>query len=570
MVRVRSARSGIRVLVLAAALAVAAGCRVERHGADRARDQNLYQTALGDPKTFNPILATDGSSGEFVGNLFSGLVRDNPKTLRPEPDLAESWDISPDQKTITFHLRRDVKWFDGEPFTAHDVLFTFNVIYDPNVANIIQPSVLVDGKRLAVEAVDDYTVRITMPRVFAPLLYSIGIPIMPAHVLEPIWKAGKFNQAWGVNTPVDQLIGTGGLKMARYVPAQIASYVRNDNYWMKDDHGAQLPYLRKQTLMIVPDLNAAYLRFLGGQTDIYAPRPEQVADLKEKSAQLGIKVAEMGVDTGSLFFCFNRNPSHYVKNAVADPKLGWFTDINFLRAVAHAVDKDSIINLVYHGLAVPAISDITSENHIFYNPNLKDYDYDLSEAAKILDAAGYQLARPGVRTDPKGHPLEFNLVTNTGVNERDRICAIFLQDMAKLGIKVNYRPLEFTTLVEKLDTSHDWDCVLIGFTGTIEPNNGADVLRSSGHLHMWNPDQKTPATPWEAEIDKLLDQGTTVIDPAARAPYYWKIQEIIHAQLPMIQTVRARRFTAYRNKLENYVALVWGTYRPELIRFRQD
>ena len=160
-----------------------------------------------------------------------------------------------------------------------------------------------------------------------------------------------------------------------------------------------------------------------------------------------------------------------------------------------------MINLVFHGLAVPAVADISPENKIFHNPNLKDYDYDPKLAAGMLEAAGYHLVKPGVRTDPKGNRLEFDLTTNTGTPERNEMCTIFKQDVESLGIKVNYRPLEFTTLVDKLDSSFDWDCVLIGFTGGIEPNDGANFYRSSGNLHLWNPNQPTPATPWEAEID---------------------------------------------------------------------
>jgi peptide/nickel transport system substrate-binding protein len=239
-----------------------------------------------------------------------------------------------------------------------------------------------------------------------------------------------------------------------------------------------------------------------------------------------------------------------------------------MRAMAHAVDKRGIINLCFHGLAVAATSDTSPENKIFYNPNLKDYDYDLNLAAKILDEAGYRMLRPGVRGDPQGHPLVFNLTTNTGVGVRDQMCAIYKQDLARLGITVNYRPLEFVTLVKALDSSFDWDCVLIGFTGGLEPNDGADFLRSSGNLHLWNPSQPKPATPWEAEIDRLLDQGTTVMDQRQRAPFYWRIQEILHDELPIIETVRQVDYIAYRNTLENYDPTVWGLYKPEWIQFR--
>ena len=202
--------------------------------------------------------------------------------------------------------------------------------------------------------------------------------------------------------------------------------------------------------------------------------------------------------------------------------------------------SSGMINLCFRGLAVPAVSDISPENKIFYNPNLKDYDYDLGLAAQLLDEAGYRMIRPGVRGDPQGHPLVFNLTTNTGVDVRDRDVRDFQarprapRDHGQLPAAGIHHPGQGARFV-----SFDWDCVLIGFTGRIEPNNGADFLRSSGNLHLWNPAQPKPATPWEAEIDHLLDQGTTRdgSDPDARR-IYWRIQEILHDQLPIIETVR--------------------------------
>jgi len=557
-------------IIAAAALALSSGCHVNRPRGDHARDQILYNATISDPKTFNPILVTDAASGDAIGNLFEGLVKYEAITNLPEPDLAESWEIADGGRTITFHLRHGLKWSDGQPVTAHDVVFTMRVIYDPHVPNSLRFILLVDGKPLAVEAPDDYTVRMRTPRPFAPLLYAIGFSIIPAHLLEPAYNGSRFNRTWGIDTPPAKLVGTGEFQMLRYLPSQLVDFRRNPDYWMKEANGASLPRLKGQTQLIVQDQNAQYLRFLSGQIDVYRPRAEEVASLKEKAAAMGITVKEIGIDTGSLFFSFNRNPREYVHNGVTDPRLRWFTDINFLRAMAHTVDKGAMINLCFQGLAIPAIADISPANKIFHNPNLKDYDYDLARAGKILDEAGYRMLKPGVRSDPQGHPLIFNLTTNTGVNVRSQMCVIFKQDLEKLGIKANYRPLEFTTLVEKLDTTFDWDCVLIGFTGGIEPNNGANFLRSSGNLHIWNPTEPKPATPWEAKIDQLLDQGTMVMDPKERAPYYWQIQQILHDQLPIIETVRERSYEAWVNTLENYQPTVWGLYKPELIRFRPE
>ncbi|MBE3603975.1 ABC transporter substrate-binding protein [bacterium] len=552
----------------AAAVVAACGCRVNRPRNDHAATQTLYDAMVSDPGTFNPVLVTDSASAVATGDMFESLTRVNPRTTLFEPGLAESWEFSDGDKTLTFHLRHDVKWSDGAPFTARDVLFTMRVIYDPKIPNSMVSSMTIDGKPIAASAPDDYTVVVRLPRPFAPILSSMQFAILPAHALAGAYEAGRFNRIWGIDTPPDRLIGLGAFLMTRYVPAQLIAYRRNPDYWMRDEHGGPLPRLKGEVHLIVPDQNAQYLQFQSGMTDVYHPRPEEVWPLEQAAKRLNIVVRKVGIDTGSLFFAFNRNPRHYVRGGVVDPRLKWFTDVNFMRALAHAVDKQGMIDLCYRGLAVPAISDVSPENKIYHNPNLKDYDYNLKEAAQILDRAGYRMIRPGVRGDPQGHPLVFRLTTNTGVPVRDQMCAIFKQDLQKLGITVNYRPLDFITLVKALDSSFDWDCVLIGFTGTIEPNDASDFLRSSGNLHIWDPAQPKPATPWEAQIDHLMDEGTMVVDPYQRAPYYWRIQQILHDQLPIIETVRSVTYVAYRNTLENYYPTVWGLYRPEWIEFR--
>ncbi len=371
MVRAHGALIMIASVVLA--VAGASGCRVNRPPNDHAVTQTLYDSMGTDPGTFNPILVTDSASGQAVGDLFEGLVRMNPITTLPEPGLAQSWELSDGDKTITFHLRRDVKWSDGVPLTSRDVVFTMRAIYDPRVPNSESFSLTVDGKPIKVEAPDKYTVVMRMPRAFAPLLYSIGFPIVPAHALEHGLDSGQFNRTWGIDTPPQKLISLGPYRMERYVPGQLIKFTRNPDYWMRDEHGGELPRLHGQVLLIVPDPNAQYLRFMDGQTDVYNPRPEEVFSLRENAAKLNITIKSVGVDTGSLFFAFNRNPRHFIQKGVVNPKYKWFTDINFMRALAHAVDKQGMINLCFRGLGVPAVSDVSPANKIFYDPNLKPY-----------------------------------------------------------------------------------------------------------------------------------------------------------------------------------------------------
>jgi len=533
------------------------------------RAQRLVGAMLSDPKTFNPILVVDSASGAAVGPVFDGLLRVNPLTIEVEPLLAEKWETSPDGTVYTFHLRRDVRWHDGSPLTAADVAFTLDAIFDDRVANSIKHSLLIDGKRIQSELVDEFTIKLRLPRPFAPLLNALGFGIIPRHILSAALQQGTFSQAWGVNTPPEQIVGTGPYRLRRYVPAQHLEFQRNPTYWMRDDAGKPLPYLETETVLIVPNQDTMYLKFLSGQVDTHTPRPEEVADLRAKADNLKITVQEVGLDTGSQFVVFNRNPKHYATGKT-DPRLKWFTDRKFLRALAHAIDKRSMIVNCLNGYGQPAVAEISPENKLYHNPHLQDYAYDLDQARRLLTEGGYvDRNGDGFIEDPEGNPIEFTLNTNSGNQVRERMCSILKEDWTKLGMRVNYRPLEFTTLVEKLDHNFDWDAILIGFTGTIEPNNGANLLRSSGNLHMWNPNQSTPATAWEAEIDKLLDEGSRELDLKKRPQYYWRIQEILHEQLPMIETVRALHFEAYKNIVQNYRPTVWGLYRPELIRIAE-
>lgn len=553
-------------------LCVVLACGCSRSSSDnpsaKPRPQLLTTATISDPKTFNPVLSVDAASSAATGDLFEGLVRINPLTTEQEPLLAERWEVDGSDTQWTFHLRKNVRWFDGQPFTAADVVFTFRVVFDERIPNSFKHVLLIDGQPLKVEAVDDYTVRFTLPRPFAPFINAIGIPIVPKHVLEPALKGGTFAQQWAIDTPPEKLIGTGPYKMTRFVPAQFVEFQRNPDYWMRDDQGRPLPYLGGRVQLIVPDQDTTYLKFLAGQTDVHYPRPEEIAELRQKADTLRISVHEVGLDPGSTFVAFNRNPAHYVRNGKRDPRLDWFTDRTFLRAIAHSIDKQSMIVNCLHGYGKPAVAEISPENKLYHNPNLKDYEYDLDLARKLLDQGGYKdRDGDGWREDARGNVLEFSLTTNAGNQVREKMCSILKEDWTKLGIKVHYRPLDFQTLVEKLSTNYDWDAILIGFTGTIEPNNSANFLRSSGNLHFWHPNQPEPATPWEAEIDRLLDQGSRELDPQKRRQYYWRIQEILHEELPIIMTVRDLRFVAYRNNLQHFRPTVWGLYRPELIRF---
>ncbi len=561
-------RGILAVILLATVVAVAPGCR--RSTTDRLRQGDRLVTAMiSDPKTFNPILSVDGASSEALGDVFDGLLRMNPRTTLAEPMLASSWEHDDAGTTWTFHLRSDVTWHDGQPFTADDVAFTLQAIFDPKVPNSSKHVLTVGGAPIRPEVVDAHTIRLHLAEPFAPLLNSIGFGILPKHILGPALADGTFAQMWGIDTPPEKIVGTGPYRLVRYVPAQLVQLQRHPRYWMRDENGGELPRLAERTLLIVPDQNTMYLKFLDRQLHLYSPRPEEVDDIRGRTEELEATLTKIGLDTGMLFVSFNRNPAHYVKDGKSDPRLAWFTDPKFVQAIAHSADTKSMIQNTYFGYGQAATSSISPENKVFYNPNLTPYAYDLETARRLLDEGGYRdRDGDGVREDSEGHPLEFELSTNAGNQVRERLCSILKEDWTKIGIKVNYRPLDFATLVEKLSVNYDWDAMVMGFTGGVEPHNGANLLRSSGNLHLWHPNQAKPATPWEAEIDEELARGARELDGERRRAHYWRIQEILHRELPMIQLVRQERFVAAKSYLVDFNPTVWGLYQPERIAIR--
>lgn len=564
----RNARVAV-LLVAVLGLGIGAGCR-RSGGEDRLRQGDRMVTAIiSDPKTFNPVTSVDSASSDALDELFDGLVRLNPKTTLIEGVLATSWEHDEAGTTWTFHLRKDVTWHDGVPFTADDVAFTLEAIFDPKVPNSSKHVLMVGGQPIRAEVVDTHTIKLLLAEPFAPLLNSIGFGILPKHILGASLADGTFAQMWGIDTPPEKIIGTGPYRMSRYVPAQLLHYTRNPTYWMRDENGGALPRLAERTNLIVPDQNTIYLKFLDRQLHVYSPRPEEIDDLRKRTAELDITLDKIGLETGMLFVSFNRNPAHYVKDGKRDPRIDWFTDPKFLQAVAHSADTKSMIQNTYFGYGEAATSATSPENKLFYNPNLKPYEYDLELAKKLLDEGEYRdRDGDGFREDARGNILEFELSTNAGNQVRERLCSILKEDWTKLGFKVNYRPLEFSTLVEKLSTNFEWDAMVMGFTGGVEPHNGANLLRSSGNLHMWQPNQEKPATSWEAEIDGELAAGSRELDQEKRRVHYWRIQEILHRELPMIQLVRQQRFVAAKTYLVDYVPTVWGLYQPERIAIR--
>jgi peptide/nickel transport system substrate-binding protein len=501
-----------------------------------------------DPRTFNPIVAQEPSSTDVIAAVFDGLVTQSYLTGEIVPALAEKWEVSKDGRSWTFTLRQGVTWSDGKPLTMDDVLFTYQAIFTEGVQTSARDVLTFEGKPVRWKKLDERRIQFTTEKPIGTFLRVIGSSIIPKHKLAAALAKGgaEFNKSWGVNTPPSDIVGTGPYSLQSYVPGQRVVYLRNTRYWVVDKKGNRLPYLLRYVRLLVPSQEQVRLKFLAGETDLYTARPREFSEFKA-GEKAGNYTTYDGPETfGSEFLVFNQNPT-----GISPPKLTWFQDVRFRRAINHAIDRNTISQQIYAGRATPAWSPVSIGNKLYVKTNLPTYPYDLNRAQQMLAEAGYRKGSDGILRDAQGNVIEFNLATNSGNADREAMGNILRQDFTKLGIKVNYAPEEFNTLVGKLTGTFKWDAIIIGLTGGIEPVTGRNVWLSSGSLHMWHPKQEKPVTDWETEIDKVFEQATAEIDSKKRAQYYSRWQDIMAQQVPMLFFSNPKTQPSVRNTLGN-------------------
>ncbi len=516
-----------------------------------------------DPKSFNPILAKETSTTTITSHIFEGLTTVDPFTLKVIPNLAESWESSRDGLTWTFVLREGLRWSDGAPFTAEDVVFTFgDLIFNDDIPNSSRDIFTLAGKPIRVEAVDPRTVRFFLPVRFAPFLRSLGQEILPKHVLADAVRQKKFSFTWGIDAKPSDIVGMGAYLISDYRPGRSVVFKPNPYYWKKGPEGEKLPYLQKIEYMIVPSMDVELLKFLEGSLDAYSMRGMDYPLLKPREKNGDFTVYDLGPDMGSSFITFNQNPGVNVKTQkpfVSPHKQVWFTDVRFRRAVAHAVDKQRIIEIVKNGLGYPQDSAESPGVGLFHCADVRKYPFDLDAARALLKDMGFMdQDGDGVLEDAEGRKLEFNLYTNADNGERVDVASILRSDLERIGMKVNLQLVEFNTLVAKLTSTYDWDAIVLGLTGSMDPHFGQNVWRSSGQLHMWNPQQKIPATEWEKKIDAIFEAGVQEFNEDRRKGHYDQYQKIVAEELPVIYTALSARLTAVKNRFGNLKPAPFG------------
>ncbi len=302
-----------------------------------------------EPKTLNPVTATDAVSREVIGRLMGDLIEINRSTQQTEPALAKSWKISPDGRTFTLQLRKGIRFSDGHPFDADDVVFSFTVYMDEAVDSPQRDLLIIDGKPIAVTKLDQYTVRFVLPKPYAAAerLFD-GLAMLPKHLLEKQYHDGHFAQAWSLNAPAAEIAGLGPFRLKQYVPGQRIVVERNPYYWKVDRQNQRLPYLDELVFLFVGTEDAQVMRFEAGETDIISRLSSENFNLVSRErSRLGSQLADMGPSLEYNFLLFNLNDLGGKKLDGVAAKQTWFRDLKFRQAISAAVDRDSIVRLVY-------------------------------------------------------------------------------------------------------------------------------------------------------------------------------------------------------------------------------
>ena len=532
------------------------------------------------PKTFNPFNAKDATSSTMGGIMYDGLLTTNPATGEVVPLLAKDYKIENDTE-YTIILRKGVSWSDGQLITADDVIYTYEEIIFAGLGNTsTRDMMLIEGKLPKLEKLDDYTVKFTTSKPFAPFLRQLSTPIAPKHIFKPISDKGNdaFNTFLSTDIEPNSLVTSGAFRLKEYIPAQRVVFERNPNYYKMNKKYEKLPYLDKLVYFIVADLNNEILKFEAKEIDMISLRGSNVARYKSKEAESDYKIYNLGPDTGTMFITINLNnrKNKDGKYNLNPMKQEWFANKNFREAIDYALDRKNMVLNIASGLGTPLFTP-ESLNSIYLNKNIKGHEKDLKKARQLLLDAGFYYDKKGKLRDKNTNYVEFDLFTNAGNTEREALGVMIKQDIEDLGIKVNFKPIEFNSLVNKLLNTYDYDMAIMGLTGSpLEPHGGKNVWYSSGPLHMFN---QRPADykdddrlDFEKELDDVFDKGSLKTDFTSRKVYYDRYQEIIYNEKPMIYLYSPIRITAVRKHLKNlYPTPLSGVgYNPEEIYIDKD
>ncbi len=516
-----------------------------------------------EPKTLNPVTATDAVSREVIGRLMADLITINRGSQQTEPGLAKSWTTSADGRTFTLKLRKGIRFSDGHPFDADDVIFSFTVYLDEAVNSPQRDLLIIDGKPLAVTKLDQYTVRFALPRPYAAAERIFdGLAMLPKHILEKPYREGQFVQTWALNTSPAEFVGLGPFRVKEYLAGQRIVLERNPYYWRTDGDNHRLPYLDELVFLFVGSEDAQVMRFEAGETDVVNRlSAENFALLTRERTRTGSQLVDLGPSLDYNFLVFNLNDLSAKKLDAISGKQSWFRDLKFRQAVSAAVDRDSIVRLVYGSRGTALWGNVGPGNKLWVNQAIPHPQRSLETSRQLLKSAGFSWNTAGALLDSSGKAVEFSIVTSSSNTQRMKMATLVQDDLAHLGIQVHVVPLDFRAMLDRMFQSFDYEAAIMALGGgDPDPNPEMNVWLSSGSTHLWHLGETQPASAWEQEIDRLMQQQMITLNYEKRKQLYDRVQQLVAENLPFIFLATANVLTGAKAQVGNFHPAVLDHY----------
>jgi peptide/nickel transport system substrate-binding protein len=451
----------------------------------------------------------------------------NRETQELEPELAASWHVLTSGRAISFKLRR-ATFSDGTPFTSEDVAYTVRTLFDPNLHVPTADSFRAGGSTVKIDtpAADEITLTFPSPVAGLPRLFDqVGIV--------------------SSKSPNKEMATLGPYYVSAFKAGSEVDLSRNPYYWKRDAQGLRLPRLDSVRLFIQQNRDMELIRFQRGEVDLMTSVSPEVFDQLRK--RMPDAVRDLGPSLESEMMWFNQSP----KALLPDYKKAWFQSREFRRAISAAINREDLCRLVYRGHARPAEGPISPANRFWFNPAVKPHRYDPKEALDQLTKAGFRL-QDGALYDAQSHAVEFSIITNAGNQARERIAQMMQQDLKRIGVRLNLVKLDYSAIIDRISQSMDYESCLLGLTNVdLDPDGQMNVWLSSARTHQWNPNQVSPATPWEAEIDRLMLAQGSELNAAKRKAYFDKVQQIVSDEAPFLYLLTRNALVAMSPRVLN-------------------
>jgi len=457
----------------------------------------LIVGSIGDISNLIPILATDSASHDIAGLVYSGLLKYD-KNLNLVGDLASSFSISKDNKVITFKLKKGIKWQDGVPFTADDVIFTYNLIMDPKTPTAYRGDYELVDK---IEKINDFEIKVYYKKPFAPALHSWTLSILPKHLLE--------NKDITKSSLAKKPIGTGPFKFFKWEPGQFVELKANELFY------EGRPYLDGYVYRIIPDLATMFLELKAGKID-----------------EMGLTPIQYKRQTETKFF--KENFKKFCYPVFSYTYLGFNLNFKFFKnkkirqAINYAINKKEIVNGVLLGLGSVATGPYRPDMW-YYNPNVKKYSYNPKLAKKMLAEEGWKDSNNDGILDKNGEKFSFTIITNQGNNNRIKTAQIIQRRLREVGIDVKIRVIEWASFINEFIDKKKFEAVILGWSTGIDPDQ-YDIWHSS----KTGPKELNFISYKNKKVDKLLEEGRLTFDKDKRKKIYFEFQKILAEDCPYV------------------------------------